>query len=282
MERGERLASELLVETFVSPGDLSWAERAASATSWRRSQSASKENTPDLERRGAAGGSYSKEATPLSSCGRQSSVKETTPLTHSELINFISGNPFVECTKGVIHLFKTGEGVNTSMMLMLGVPAKHKTTDLLQLTAPCHLDLEYMRIIHDGSPNQYMVLLKFRAHSSALEFHSAYNGLSYNSLEPEVCCVLPVEWVEVCGEGEYQPPLPSQATELPYCTICLERMDESVSTVLTILCNHKFHSECLSHWEDPTCPVCRYVQVGAIASTMLEQPLIKDLVELIV
>ena len=28
-------------------------------------------------------------------------------------------------------------------------------------------------------------------------------------------------------------------TELPYCTICLERMDESVSTVLTILCNHK-------------------------------------------
>ena len=38
-------------------------------------------------------------------------------------------------------------------------------------------------------------------------------------------------------------------------------MDESVSTVLTILCNHTFHSSCLAQWEDATCPVCRYVQV---------------------
>ena len=37
-------------------------------------------------------------------------------------------------------------------------------------------------------------------------------------------------------------------------------MDESVSTVLTILCNHSFHGSCLAQWEDTTCPVCRYVQ----------------------
>ena len=89
-------------------------------------------------------------------------------ISFDDKITFISGNPFVEMTKGVIHLFKQSVAgpVETEIMCMLGVPAKHKTTDLLQLTAPCHQDLEYMRIVHDGSPNQYMVLFKFRNASS--------------------------------------------------------------------------------------------------------------------
>ena len=70
-------------------------------------------------------------------------------------------------------------------------------------------------------------------------------------------------------------------TELPSCPVCLERLDDSVNTVLTILCNHSFHSSCLEKWSDTTsvpfvinnwmlesrkswlcisCPVCRYCQ----------------------
>lgn len=41
-----------------------------------------------------------------------------------------------------------------------------------------------------------------------------------------------------------------ELTELPKCTVCLERMDESVNGVLTTLCNHSFHSQCLQWWED--------------------------------
>lgn len=37
-------------------------------------------------------------------------------------------------------------------------------------------------------------------------------------------------------------------------------MDESVDGVLTILCNHAFHANCLVKWGDSTCPVCRHVQ----------------------
>ena len=37
---------------------------------------------------------------------------------------------------------------------MLAVPAKLKTPDLLSFTAPVHPELEMMRIIHDGNPNQ--------------------------------------------------------------------------------------------------------------------------------
>lgn len=49
-------------------------------------------------------------------------------------------------------------------------------------------------------------------------------------------------------------------TELPSCPVCLERMDESVDGILTILCNHTFHSSCLVKWGDTSCPICRYAQ----------------------
>jgi len=35
-----------------------------------------------------------------------------------------------------------------------------------------------------------------------------------------------------------------------------------VSGVLTILCNHTFHNDCLRQWDDPSCPVCRHVSGG--------------------
>lgn len=50
-------------------------------------------------------------------------------------------------------------------------------------------------------------------------------------------------------------------TELPACPVCLEKMDESVDGILTILCNHTFHSSCLVKWGDTSCPVCRYAQI---------------------
>ena len=42
---------------------------------------------------------------------------------------------------------------------MLGVPAKLKTPDLLSFTAAVHPELEMMRVIHDGNPNQVQVSL---------------------------------------------------------------------------------------------------------------------------
>jgi len=198
-----------------------------------------KEKQGSRSREGSISTSESKESTP-SERSRQKSSKESSPV-EPDIISFISGNPFVEVTKGIIHLFKDKtdpEFRNTEMMCMYGVPAQHKTTEILQFTAPCHPDLEYMRFIHDASPNQYIVLLKFRSSESASEFCGVYNGRPYNNMEPDLCSVLPVSSVQHCKESEYYPNTEG-CTELPYCTICLERMDESVSTVLTILCNHK-------------------------------------------
>ncbi|CAH1991181.1 unnamed protein product [Acanthoscelides obtectus] len=102
-----------------------------------------------------------------------------------------------------------------------------------------------------------MALLTFRNHDAATEFFLTFNGAPYSTLEPEtVCRIVWVSKVEWAQDGL---PPPGH-TELPICPVCLERMDESVDGVLTILCNHAFHADCLEQWGDSTCPVCRCVQ----------------------
>ncbi|PFX20461.1 BRCA1-associated protein [Stylophora pistillata] len=165
-------------------------------------------------------------------------------------VAFFCGNPIVEIIQGIIHIYKNNdmtlltEGVYRSEMIcMLSVPAKMTCKDLMEFVAPSEEFIECVKIIRDSNPNQYMVLVKFRNQGLADDFYDTYNGQPYNLLEEEGGS-LPCEGL----------------TELPKCPVCLERMDESVEGVLTILCNHSFHGSCLSKWSDTTCPVCRYCQ----------------------
>ncbi|KAJ1524015.1 hypothetical protein ONE63_010558 [Megalurothrips usitatus] len=185
-------------------------------------------------------------------------------------INFISGNPFVEVTKGILHLYKENSLTDmetaselSQTLCLLAVPATMTCHDLLTFTAACHADIRNVRVIRDGTPNQYMVLITFRSQQAAAEFYKTFNGAPYNSLEPEVCCHLVfVSKVELVRE-DVPPP---HHTELPTCPVCLERMDESVDGILTILCNHAFHTSCLAKWGDTSCPVCRYVQTPELVA----------------
>ncbi|XP_038059947.1 BRCA1-associated protein-like [Patiria miniata] len=186
---------------------------------------------------------------------------------HQSVVPFFSGNPSVEITKGILHLFKENEmtpldeGVTRSEMLcMLAVPAVMTCHDLLQLAAPLSQGIQLMRVIRDTTPNQYMVLIKFKQQKDADEFYAEFNGKPYNSIESSVCYLVYVSRVE-CMKASEGATLPVPGlTELPTCHICLERMDESVDGILTILCNHSFHGNCLDKWGDTSCPVCRYCQ----------------------
>ncbi|KAI3379008.1 hypothetical protein SNEBB_008827 [Seison nebaliae] len=63
--------------------------------------------------------------------------------------------------------------------------------------------------------------------------------------------------------------VPSITSEVatPEIKIVSEQMNENEEkqtkfiTSTTILCNHTFHSHCLTKWQDFSCPVCRYHQV---------------------
>lgn len=57
------------------------------------------------------------------------------------------------------------------------------------------------------------------------------------------------------------------------CAVCLEHMDldarlyttgsrDNRVSILTTVCNHSFHLDCLLQWQDSPCPVCRYDHSG--------------------
>ena len=49
----------------------------------------------------------------------------------------------------------------------------------------------------------------------------------------------------------------SLGVELPNCPVCLERMDSSITGLLTNICQHTFHCGCIAKWGESSCPVCR-------------------------
>ncbi|XP_005188963.2 BRCA1-associated protein [Musca domestica] len=254
-DRGLRKSSQIIIETYTNK---LWSEIVAGDDKDEMS------SVKDHKKSSAALTEKRHREMPTSSSSR-----ETTPLEEgqcaSELpkeIGFFSGNPSVEITNGIIHLYKKNErkeikDAPSNQLCLLAVPASLSCHDLLSFVSPCHTEIQHIRIVRDGCPNQFMVLLEFRSNSSALEFYQTYNGAAYNSLEPDSLCH--AVWVSEVEKGEDGLP-PLGHTELPTCPVCLERMDESVDGVLTILCNHAFHANCLIKWGDSTCPVCRHVQ----------------------
>uniref|UniRef100_A0A915PZM3 BRCA1-associated protein n=1 Tax=Setaria digitata TaxID=48799 RepID=A0A915PZM3_9BILA len=183
-------------------------------------------------------------------------------------ISFFSGNPFVEKTSGILHFYKKETNLGAakddcSILCMLGVPSLLSCRELLRFIAPSSQYITAMKVIRDSTPNQYMVIINFRSHDAAIRFYDEYNGITYNAIEPEECSLVFVERIESVRE-EAGGSLPAESmTELPTCAVCLERMDDGV---LTILCNHTFHAECLEQWADTTCPVCRHSQTPELVA----------------
>uniref|UniRef100_A0A3B5ASD6 BRCA1-associated protein n=1 Tax=Stegastes partitus TaxID=144197 RepID=A0A3B5ASD6_9TELE len=234
---GSRAMGDMVIETFEpSPGDEPNSElQDAKADSQEGTEGSQDSNTAT----GTAPDSPSKQL--------------------PDQISFFSGNPSVEIIHGIMHLYKTNKMTSltedvrrSAMVCILTVPATMTSHDLMKLMAPFNDVMEHMKIIRDSTPNQYMVLIKFSTQADADSFYTACNGRQFNSIEEAVCQLVYVERAEVIKSEEL--------TELPKCTVCLERMDESVNGILTTLCNHSFHSQCLQRWEDASCPVCRYCQ----------------------
>ncbi|CAH0402603.1 unnamed protein product [Chilo suppressalis] len=177
-----------------------------------------------------------------------------------ETISFFFGNPLVEVTKGVLHLYKENElkeAEEAKTLCLLAVPGALGAPDLLAFAAACQQDIAHVRVLRDGSPDHYMALLTFRTSQAAREFHAAFDGVPYSSLEPSALCH--TAWVSRVEWARHGTPPPSH-TELPTCPVCLERMDESVAGILSVQCAHAFHSACLVRWRDARCPVCRCAQ----------------------
>lgn len=200
---------------------------------------------------------------------------------------FATGNPSVETINGIIHLYtehptglSSAASKSSRMVCIVAVPTWLSLSDLMAFFGREFLDtMEGLRVLSDSSPNKYMIVLKFGESAEAVSFVKEFHGKRFSMLSdsesPELCQCAFVKYVDfVKPTGKSKQESPSSSTLFPYgslsgptlievpnCPVCLERLDPSVSGLLTILCNHTFHCTCLMQWkEDNNCPVCRFTQ----------------------
>ena len=205
-------------------------------------------------------------------------------------VAFVSG--YTDLSFGIVHLFRNIPSRTTShkgakearLVLLLAVPTRISTRQLLDFVSSYSAYIQEYRILRDASThtttnsnghqqwnNKYMVLMKFRHARRAREFVGEFDSKKFESGRAEVCHALLVGSVDITHPSNLRnvscTVLPSSSgigavgrVEVPTCPVCLERMDASISGIVTVLCHHSFHCECLSQWTDSRCPVCRYTQ----------------------
>ncbi|DBA02516.1 TPA: hypothetical protein N0F65_010988 [Lagenidium giganteum] len=174
------------------------------------------------------------------------------------------------------------------LLCIVTVPAHMTPLELLEFSASFRADIELVRILKDPERSNCMALMQFTSQERADQFFQAFNGTYFNSIEQERCKIVFVRSIEFDvmedeeskesedGELEHKcapsdkttltqqqqnslfPQPPAGMTEIPTCAVCLDRLDASASGILTTLCNHTFHCDCLFRWEGSSCPVCRY------------------------
>ncbi|KAK9813824.1 hypothetical protein WJX73_000232 [Symbiochloris irregularis] len=224
------------------------------------------------------------EPRPESSGAGNSDLPTTTSELETDTIGFTAGNPRVEHLTGVVHLYRClpissrggqrtetdsadGETPPPSLpeerglcICVLALPLDLGVSEFCKFLGGHTEHIRHVRLMRQkGAHSACLALLTFSGQSSADAFYLAFNLKPYSSLEPqEVCHLVFVKDVQIASDDDTSLPSPGQR-ELPTCPVCLERLDEDASGLVTTVCNHEFHNECLQRWSDTSCPVCRYV-----------------------
>ncbi|KAL3673839.1 hypothetical protein V7S43_001528 [Phytophthora oleae] len=181
----------------------------------------------------------------------------------------------------------------SALVCVVTVPSHMSPVEILEFLASFREDIALVRILKDPERCNCMVLMQFNSQERADQFFLDHNGKYFNSIEQERCKIVFVRSIEFdpvvtedCDEEKHAdeevaaaampmsprserrassaqmrklfPPPPAGMTEIPTCAVCLDRLDASASGILTTLCNHSFHCDCLFRWEGSSCPVCRY------------------------
>ncbi|XP_078438448.1 zinc finger (C3HC4-type RING finger) family protein [Wolffia australiana] len=191
----------------------------------------------------------------------------------TQRIPFSSGNPRIEETRGIVHLYPEDPMASRlpigrkPLVYVLDVPNHLTYADFCQFCGSFIQHVLEMRVTrNDGDEDHYGVLMKFSSQISADEFYSHFNRSRFSSLEEGVCHMLYAIDVQFTGSIEHAQSS-NVSTEQATCPVCLERLDQDTGGILTTICNHSFHCSCISNWTDSSCPVCRYCQQQPEKST---------------
>lgn len=188
---------------------------------------------------------------------------------------------------GIVHLYreaqdlehanKTSETLNGddgTILCIPAVPGYLSPVGFLNFVGQKWLgDVAHYRMLMTSTLGTYMVLMKFRDCKAADIWRKEFDGKGFGPMREEaVCHVTYIKSITIETPSPptassskaaahlnslkpFPPPTPD-LVELPTCTVCLERMDET-SGLITIPCQHVFHCTCLQSWRGSGCPICR-------------------------
>lgn len=191
---------------------------------------------------------------------------------------------------GIVHLYRethdpeagtpTNESLNGddgTILCIPAVPGYLSPVGFLNFVGQKWLGMvSHYRMLMTSTLGTYMVLMKFRDRKAAEIWKKEFDGKGFGPMREEaVCHVTFIKSIKIetpqsqttassskasaishiTSLKPFPPPTPD-LVELPTCTVCLERMDET-SGLITIPCQHVFHCTCLQSWRGSGCPVCR-------------------------
>ncbi|KAG0144504.1 hypothetical protein CROQUDRAFT_47254 [Cronartium quercuum f. sp. fusiforme G11] len=175
---------------------------------------------------------------------------------------------------------KSEEDTEGTVIGVLAIPSYMTAQDFLAFISPFVESIQSVRMLRDALPNRCMGLIKFRSRSFADRFAHEFNGRPFSHLQDrEICHTARIRSIKF--KSSLIPPftfpallppdlITTTSHELPTCPVCLERMDPSVTGLMTSTCSHTFHCACLSNWGDSRCPICRYSQTKLSDSKQTE------------
>ncbi|KAL8139372.1 hypothetical protein V2J09_005393 [Rumex salicifolius] len=185
--------------------------------------------------------SSSKEAGPKVGEGCLSSMTRELP--------FSSGNPTIEETRGIMHLFRDDVVSSVSklpverkpLICVLGVPNHMTYADFCQFCGSFIQHMQEMRVVRiNDMDDRYSVLVRFDGQDSTDDFYKRFNGKKFSSLEVETCHVFFIVDVLYTGSIEHAHASVLNSSEQPTCpTKTVEGfLQQSAIILFIVLASH--------------------------------------------
>eukprot|EP00743_Colponemidia_sp_Colp-15_P007666 GILK01008297.1.p1 GENE.GILK01008297.1~~GILK01008297.1.p1 ORF type:complete len:487 (+),score=73.15 GILK01008297.1:41-1501(+) len=118
---------------------------------------------------------------------------------------------------------------------------------------------------------KYSVFLEFDGQETADQFYEIFNGRLFSESRAELCYVM---FITEAKFLEQHAESPINTVELPTCPVCVERLDVSVSGIVTIVCSHSSPLTCVcrTRWKHivKTCGVC--IKCPTFAKPLIDSP----------
>jgi BRCA1-associated protein len=174
-----------------------------------------------------------------------------------------------------------------SVILIIAIPVSISASQLIEFLQPATIrSIQRIRLVKDAAPNRYMAIIKFIDAAAAETFKTSHQGRLFSSVDGVEaslapagnarCHLVTVSSIEFTTSAPLIEPLfdPSdfdaippvrcgldsaEFLEIPTCPVCLERIDSAATGIMIVICQHKFHCDCLARWSDGRCPVCRFI-----------------------